>query len=493
MKNYLIPTTSINTFSKKEFNSYSLSALDYKTLLIKNKNTTKLKNLITTHKVGKEIGSDSYMQKSKYRFLKTVNISSSFLLEESSIEYCKPENKIFPKPEDILIVKDGAGSGLGEIALYPYENNNNYDSLSAGIIAIQVEEGKKNYVFGLLKSQHFKDFIDLNTAQGSTIRHSKLIAFDYEVPFPTTKNHPQPKQVEQLVANIVQNIIHKEEQIKLKNKQIDELIEQELTTNQKSNTFSYSYPTINEIKQETRLDTGLYEKEFKRIDFLISNYINKYTEIRKYKIKTGRTPKDYFYTKYIPNKTYLWLTPKYIKKNTFISKQYLFTKKETNLIDGDLIFTGIGTNSQGHMLFYDKKSLGTVYINQNTYAISMKDTVQTNRIFTLCFLSSNLLKNTIQNFTSKGSVPAIYPRDIAKLKIPNFPQEKQQQIATLYYNPLDKNTNATLENYLEKEQIRNKNTGIFQLNMEIFTLKEHLEDLVDKIVLNKPITINNYF
>jgi hypothetical protein len=56
--------------------------------------------------------------------------------------------------------------------------------------------------------------------------------------------------------------------IKAKNQKIDDLIESELKKNQnpKSN-FKYSYPKISEIKQETRLDTGIYEREFKEIDF----------------------------------------------------------------------------------------------------------------------------------------------------------------------------------------------------------------------------------
>ena len=141
------------------------------------------------------------------------------------------------------------------------------------------------------------------------------------------------------------------------------------------------------------------------------------------------------------------------------------------------------------MLFYDKKSLGKVYINQNAYAISMQEETKIKKIFTLCFLSSDFFKNTIKNFTSKGSVPAIYPRDIAKLKIPNFPESKQQEIAKLYYNPLEKNTGLDLENYLEREHARNSEVGIFQLNMEIFSLREQLEDLVHKIVMEEKIEL----
>ena len=41
------------------------------------------------------------------------------------------------------------------------------------------------------------------------------------------------------------------------------------------------------------------------------------------------------------------------------------------------------------------------------------------------------------------------------ISIPNFPEEKQQEIARQYYNKVEKNTDLTFENYLEKEKERN--------------------------------------
>jgi hypothetical protein len=75
------------------------------------------------------------------------------------------------------------------------------------------------------------------------------------------------------------------------------------------------------------------------------------------------------------------------------------------------------------------------------------------------------------------------------IKIPNFPDSKQYEIACEYYNPIPKNENLNLENYLESEKMRNKEVGIFQLNMEIFGLRERLEELVDAIVMEREIEI----
>ena len=73
--------------------------------------------------------------------------------------------------------------------------------------------------------------------------------------------------------------------------------------------------------------------------------------------------------------------------------------------------------------------------------------------------------------------------------IPSFPVSKQHEIVREYYNPVAKDLDLRLENYIEKEKDRNSQLGIFQLNMEIFELREKLEDLVDKIVNETEIEI----
>ena len=184
---------------------------DYKQLPT-NSNLKELKSFTLEQFKGKEIGSDSYMKKSKYRFLKTVNTSSNFLYDQTSIEFCRPSKATKPNDGSFLIVKDGAGNGLGEVALYK-KHSVFSDYVSAGLLGVTVKEKDKWYLFALLKSQYFKDYVNINTAQGSTIRHSKLIALKFKVPFPTLKNHNEPELIEKYVSLITQNIIDKEEQI----------------------------------------------------------------------------------------------------------------------------------------------------------------------------------------------------------------------------------------------------------------------------------------
>lgn len=116
------------------------------------------------------------------------------------------------------------------------------------------------------------------------------------------------------------------------------------------------------------------------------------------------------------------------------------------------------------------------------------------RIFTSLFLS--YLKNIwfLEKIKDKSNWWWIKKEHLDnRIKIPNFPDSKQQEIAQLYYNPLAKNTTLSFSDYLILEQNRNHEIGIFQLNMEIFALREQLETLVHKIVMEEKIEIDlNY-
>ena len=499
MKNYKIPVLSISKFSDKDFNFLSLSARDYRKLVIKNKNIVKLGDLLETkHKVGKEIGSESYMPKSNHRFLKTVNISKNFLLAESTFEYCKPTNKVFPRKNEILIAKDGGGDGLGDACLYPYENKGNLDSISAGVLAINIIADKRHYVFGILKSQHFKDYIDLNTAQGSTIRHSKVESLNYEIPFPTKNNHPEPQKIEQLVSLITQNIINKEAQIKAKNQKIDDLIEKELKENQNpKNSFKYSYPKISEIKQETRLDTGTYEREFKEIDFLIKNYgggffslLSKYTASRGQNLQISNIGESIYSDVEKPNFYRLFTNVELTDDRTISSYRWLGNKNQLMLIPKKTIFLS-ADGTVGRCIYI--ADVGKTITNIHPWNINKikPDNKDFEDVFVAMFLGFLYKKSYYEKIKDKANGGGIKVNHLQKyFPIPNFPEPKQQEIAVEYYNKIDKNQNLTLENYLQKETARNQQIGIFQLNMEIFILREKLEDLVDKIINNLPIDLS---
>lgn len=472
-------------FSVLEKSRNSLCPKDYRILYNKNQNGYKLSALLRNNFQGQEIGSEAYFKKSKYRFLKTVNINKKFILDETSIEYCIPINTRYPKKGNIFIVKDGAGQGLGEVCYYHLDNKIELDSISAGVLSIDVKADYKFYVLGILKSQHFKDFVNLHTPEGSTIRHSKKIALEYIVPFPTSKCNAKPDDVQKYVSLIVQDIIHKEEVFNRKNVLIDTIIGNELKENQNSSDFKFLFPSINEIKNEYRMDTILYTDKYKRLEYLVTNYKNGIFYIPEAAVSPGKTPGDYYFTNYKSDNTFEWITPKNLSQRRLIFKTYLHTKQKPVTKKYSLIFSGIRYVGNCYFVENNKE---LIFCNQNTLVINYSDKIE-KQLYILCYFSSQIGKKLQLMQRVFGIVPILYSKDFAKIPIPKIPIKIQKEISKEYYNPIEPNKGLTLDNFLDKEKSRNNNIGIFQLNSEILELKERIATIVDKIIKEEKINI----
>lgn len=492
MNSYILKPKSVRK-SEIENKEYSLSGFSFRKINHKNSNIFLLKdeNILSKNIKGFESGSAEYINFSDNYFVRISEMKDL----DFTFDISKDTKKIRPvkNSNKTKLIKKGdicyqTASNVGNICIYDNLAPAYYNS------HIRKLEFKKDkyYIFAILKSSFGREQADVAGSIKGVDNFREEYLLNTKIPFPTKNNHEEPQKIESLVSLITQNIINKEEQIKAKNQKIDELIEKELKENQKpQNSFKYSYPKISEIKQETRLDTGIYEREFKEIDFLIRNYGGGFFQIPFKNIKTGQTPKDYYYPKEKKNNDVsLWITPKNLNHNVLSQKLWIHTNNDSTLKDGDIIFGSRGT--VGDLLFYDKQELGKSYINQSTSSIKIEGEKH-KKIYTLSYFSSSIFKIIVSKYIYKGTVPAITPDILTKFLIPNFPNQKQQEIAKEYYNKIDKNQNLTLENYLQKETTRNHQIGIFQLNMEIFILREKLEEIIDKIINDLPIEINlNY-
>ena len=404
---------------------YSLHPSEHKNVIIKNKNLVSIKDIVDFEDVGKQIDTSNYVNFTSDYYLGTISCMNNLIFDSkkseniTSLEFENSKKKL--NKNDLVISRNAT---LGKISII--KDNVNL-ILNGGLSYLRINNELLRYYF---MSFFIVDFgasiLKLKTSGGGTQKNAKKEdLLNMKIPFPTKENNKNPEDVKQMVSLIVRNIIDKEEQIKLKNNEIDNLIEEELKNNQKNKNASYLYPKISEVKTNSRLDTGIYNKKFKENENLILNYSRGFVDLSNEKIITGRTPKDYYYTNVKQKNTYLWLTPKYIKNREIKSKIYLHTKYPTNLEQNDIIFTAIGTNAQGHMFLYTGED--KTYINQNTCAIRVNNKNICN-IFTLCFLSSPISKKIIKEYTSNGSVPAIYSKDISMLKIPIFEKEYQNKM-----------------------------------------------------------------
>lgn len=495
MKSYIIKPKSVK---KSEIlrNEYSFSGFSYRFVESKNKNYFPLgsNEILDKNVKGFEPGSKEYIDFSENYFVRISemdDLNFTFTTSKDTKKIRPVENSNKSK-----IINQGdicyqTASNVGNVCIYDGKK-----AFYNSHIRKLVFKKNKYYIFAILKSAFGKEQVDASGSIKGVDNFREEYLLNTKIPFPNTANHQNPEKVENLVSLIVQNIIDKEEQIKLKNKQIDELIEKELKENQKTGSFSYKYPRISEIKEETRLDTGLYEKEFKEIDFLISNYeggffslLSKYTASRGQNLQISNIGESIYSDNEKLNFYRLFTNVELTDDRTISGYRWLGNKNKLNLIPKKTIFLS-ADGTVGRCIYIS--DAGKTITNIHPWNINKieEDDKEYDDIFVSMFLGYLYNKNYYEKIKDKANGGGIKLNHLERyLQIPNFPESKQQEIAKLYYNPLEKNKDLDLENYLEKEQARNREVGILQLNMEIFDLREQLEDLVHKIVMEEKVEI----
>ncbi len=485
MKSYIIKPKSVRKSEILE-KQYAFASSKYHHIFIKNKNGKTIEDLREESFLGKN--PVQVTVKSDFKMLKISSSEEQFFKTNlSEVASTKPFSYKLENGNWIFFATRGS---VQKISFLNIKNNENIIH-SNNMYAVKINNTLLFYCLAFLKSKLLVDYAKTVSHGGTISEFLPHQILNFKIPFPTIANNKNPEKVEEFASLVVQNIIDKEEQIKLKNNQIDELIEKELKENQKAESFSYGYPRISEIKEETRLDTGIYEREFKEIDFLIRNYKDGYFQIPLDKFKSGSTPKIRIFDP--QNKKYKWVTPTLITDEGNYQPSTTINMDTKNNLSKDCILiinrTSKGKKGEyvGITCFYEVETLGLGQHNQGLYQI--KDYSKTEKLFITCLLNSKTYRKLCGCVAIGSKMKEMKSYDFAFLKFPSFSEKKQQEVSNLYYSPIEKNINLTLENYLEKEKTRNAEAGIFQLNMEIFSLREQLEDLVHKIVMEEPIEI----
>lgn len=417
----------------------------------------------------------------KYRFIKTGNLSPhKMLVDFTNTQYCKPNGKIALEDGDILIAKDGGANGLGDTSIYfKTEDKIIYDYFSGEVLRVRVKpEYDKWYILAILKSQYFKEYLDGVTPGGSTLRHSKLLALDLNIPY-----SEDIKLDIQYISNLMENLVDKELQMKKKIKLIDSKFDEEINVKGKNDTPN-RYAKISEMKYFNRMDTGIFNYEYKVLEDCIKKYKNGFYYINVENISPGRTPDDYKYSNKKMNNTFLWITPKNINTLELIYRTYIGTKSVSKVSKTDIILSGIRYLGYGY--YVDGEEI--IFSNQNTLIISNDNKDKDEQIFLLTFLTSSIGKKMQMAWRVDGMVPILYREGLSNIPIPNFNEELRKEIITLYYNEKEyKLEDVNREQYINIAKKRNEEIGIFQLNNEIIKLKDIIEGLVEKVILGEEI------
>lgn len=491
MKSYILKPKSVKITQIKE-KEFSLSSFSFNSINYKNKNIKLLSQICIENKKWFEPWSSEYIEFSENYFIRISEMSDlnfTFGINNDT-------KKIKPVNWKNIINKWNlcyqTASNVWNVCFYNWPKA----YYNSHIRKLNFENNF--YIFSLLKSNFCKEQVSISWSIKWVDNFRSELLENIKIPFPSKNNHENPENIEKWVSLITQNIINKEEQIKLKNEKIDELIEKELLENQKVNNYSYSFPRISEIKIETRLDTGLYEKEYKYLKSLIENY--KYSKIltleedlgfnisRWQNLQISNIWNSYYSDEEKKNFYKLIVSKNFTNYWGISNFNYIWNKQNLKQIKKwDIIFS-CRWDLWRLIIFIDE--IKNTITNIDNVHISNNNIENYSKIFIWLWLKFLKEKWLIDKVAITGSWANSFTQyQFKQLPILFFPEQKQQEISIQYYNKIDKNIDLNLKNYLQKEFERNSELWIFQLNMELFELKEKLENIVDKIVMDEKIDI----
>lgn len=490
MKKQYVDIPLFTTYNEIISKNYTLSATQYKSFNIINKNIKPVSDFfyrdLKREDLGNEVGSEAYVDSSSCYFIKTKALQpETYLLDinKESFQCIIPKSLISSdlKKGDLIISKD---SNVGEIAILDKDYPN--CMLCGGIYKLPVKENKY-YLLALIKSELFRDQIDFLVPRGSTIRHGKKKFLECLIPLPNKNAKNTIKYVELLM----QAIINKEQEIHRKHCLILELIHEELEKNQKGTVFKYSLPNISEIIALDRMDSSLYSEEFKEKENLITNYTFGYetlTELGYYGVRgtslesksiknriDSDTYKEGFYELIIPTNI--------TKYGTVAKSSYIGTPVELKTISqGDIIFGGEGYGKGKSFVVIE--NTGNVATNYHGIRIRCNTEQSLNqKIFIKCFLSYLRERGLIDKYGVGGNGGHLAPAYFGLIKIPRFPENVEQEIVKLYSNPLIEYvcSECNLNDFLEYDNHFNEDAGIYEIDKSLKVLKKKLQQVIESI------------
>ncbi|MFZ7305417.1 hypothetical protein [Avibacterium avium] len=488
MSNYIHTpkTISYNDIVECDF---SLSSSRHKKFEIANQNCKLVKEFLTRalsrKDLGVEVGSANYIGQSSHYFLRTKALQDHSYLPEITPETALPIMpssfvKMNLKAGDLIISKD---SNIGEIVILDKDYPNMM--LSGALYKLPVSQ-YKYYLLAMMKHAIFREQLDFIVPKGATIRHAKTLFLDCKIPMP----NENADNVIQFVENLTQAIVNKQRLIKERHQAILALIEKELLDNQKDNTFSFNLPTIKEIENVGRLDTGIYSRQFKEITFKIQNYRHGMFFIEKDKIHGGSTP-DIRYIGNSKDLKYRWVTPTICSDFGVLSEERLNLAGKNNINSDCIVLVnrtskgGIG-EYVGIAGFYKFQDFGEGHHNQGMYRVTDYD--ETQLLFMLAFLNCSIMRKFCADLSVGSKMKELKIEQILQIPFPNFPTEKQQEISKLYHNPIIYDVkNATLDNFLALDDEFNSQAGIYELDNTAKQLQAILNQAIESIIENKPV------
>lgn len=498
MSNYIHVPSTVKAHEIVE-NNYTWSSAQYVRLVMPNRNYKLVRAFLTRSlnrtDLGAEIGSLNYIGQSPCRFIRTKALQEhSFLLDINKDSVLPMMPSVFQQMNlqegDLLISKD---SNIGEIVILDKDYKN--CMLSGAIYRLPVKDEWRYYLLAFIKHSIFREQLDYMVPKGATIRHAKTMFLDCKIPLPNTDT----ERVVRYVSILTRSIVNKEKLIRKKHKDIIQLIDNELTENQKPNTFSYKLPRLNEINNVGRLDVSRYSKEYKEYEHLITNY--KYGSFKlsekSYSVKRGQNlqvsciGESIYSNSKIKGFYCLAISSNFSEYSTVNNYVYIGNPMKLSAIkEGEIVFSARGAQF-GRVVIYPD-NIENVITNIDSLVISNDDAPLHQNIYIAMFLNRLRWNKHIYKIAITGSgANSLTAYQSDDINFPNFPESKQKEIAALYYNGKEYDTSDfTLDNFMEKDSEYNSAAGIYELDKSSKYLKQMLYKAIDDIVNDRPVDLN---
>lgn len=170
------------------------------------------KDLYLKGRIGwKGLAKKEYLKESEYRIINATALNDGYI-DWNNCGFITKERydespEIMLQENDILISKDGTLGKIGYVKDLPSKC-----TVSSGIFVLR--NTKKDildtdYLYHILKSDIFKNFIENNKAQGSTINHLYQRDLEnFEINLPTLKTQKKSSSVLNAIENEIENNVH---------------------------------------------------------------------------------------------------------------------------------------------------------------------------------------------------------------------------------------------------------------------------------------------
>lgn len=187
---------------------------------------------------------------------------------------------------------------------------------------------------------------------------------------------------------------------------------------------------------------------------------------------------------------YTLILPKFISKyGTVDSIEYLGNPNSLKTLKkGDLIFGAEGFEKGRSIVIIEEQD--KVITNIHGITIQQEEHNANKAIFVKCILDYFRSKGIIDLYAVGGNGGSLAQKYWSMIPFPNFPTEKQEEIAKLYHNPINYDVErTTLDNFLKLDDEFNNQAGIYELDKTAKILQSILDQTIENIINDNPIKI----